>query len=141
MDEIASLRLGQERLFAWVLSVLAGLGFLLAAVGIHGLVSQTVVERTREFGVRLAIGATRGHVVGLVFRSALVVMLIGAPAGLVVAYLASRLVESRLYGVTPADPGVYATAIAALLAVVFLASLIPARTASRANPVDVLRAE
>jgi hypothetical protein len=141
MDEIASLRLGQERLFAWVLSVLAGLGFLLAAVGIHGLVSQSVVERTREFGVRMAIGATRGHVMRLVFRSALAVILIGAPIGLVVSYFASRLVESRLYGVTPADPVIYATAIAALLAVVFLASLIPARTASCANPVDVLRAE
>jgi ABC-type antimicrobial peptide transport system permease subunit len=77
----------------------------------------------------------------LVFRSALAVILIGAPIGLGVSYFASRLVESRLYGVTPADPVIYATAIAALLAVVFLASLIPARTASCANPVDVLRAE
>jgi ABC-type antimicrobial peptide transport system permease subunit len=141
MDEVATFRLGQERLFAWVLSVLAGLGFLLAVVGIHGLVSQTVVERTREFGVRLAIGASRGQIVRLVFRSALLVVLIGAPVGLVVAYFASRVVESRLYGVTPADPAVYATATCALLVVVFLASLIPARTASRANPVDVLRAE
>ena len=141
MEGIVTMRLGQERLFAWVLSVLAGLGFLLAVVGIHGLVSQTVVERTREFGVRLAIGASRGQIMRLVFRSALLVMLIGAPVGLVVAYFASRVVESRLYGVRPADPAVYATAIGALLIVVFLASLIPARTASRANPVDVLRAE
>jgi predicted permease len=134
-------RLTQERTSAWTFATLAGLGFLLAAVGIHGLVSQTVADRMREFGLRLAIGATRLEVVRLVLRSALLVIAIGAPLGLLMAGLGSQYIESRLFGVKPLDAVIYTVASLTLAAVVVLASLAPAWRASRVDPVDVLRVE
>jgi predicted permease len=141
LNAAVSARLAEERLAAWVLGALAVLGFALAAIGIHGLVSQGVVERMREFGIRLSIGATRGQIVRLVLRSAVRLAAIGVPLGLLAAAASSRLVGSRLFGVEPLDAGLYATAVLALLIVVLLAGLAPALRASRANPVDVLRAE
>ncbi|HYN08057.1 MAG TPA: ABC transporter permease [Vicinamibacterales bacterium] len=134
-------RLTQQRLNAWALAVLAALAFLLAAIGIHGLVSQTVADRLREFGIRLAVGASRPQVMRLVLRSALLIIAIGAPLGLLLAGLGSQLVESRLFGVRPLDAMVYAVASLALAAVVVLASLGPAWRASRVDPVNVLRVE
>lgn len=141
LESRIAVRLGERRLFAIVSTALALLGFALAAVGIHGLISQTVVERTREFGIRLAIGATRTQIVGLVLRSALVVIAAGMPLGLLLAFFSSRLIENRLYGVTPGDLAPYAAGVGALLAIAIAASVAPARRASRANPVEVLRAE
>jgi predicted permease len=141
MDEVVSLRLGQQRIFAWVLGILATIGFLLAAIGIHGLISQAVVERTREFGIRLAVGASRKQIVQLVLRSAFVVVAIGAPLGIALAAALARIVRSRLFGISAGDPIVYTVAIAALLAVVVGASFTPAWIASRSNPTDILRAE
>jgi hypothetical protein len=134
-------RLGRERLLAWTLGVLAALGFLIAAVGLHGLVSQSVVERVREFGIRLAVGASRGQIIWLVVRSTLIVVLVGVPLGMLLAALGGALVRSQLYGIEPASPVVHAAAALALVAVVIVASLVPAWRASRANPVDVLRAD
>ncbi|HET9372141.1 MAG TPA: ABC transporter permease [Vicinamibacterales bacterium] len=133
--------LAQPRLFAWVLGVLAGLGFLLAAVGVHGLVSQVVAERTREFGIRLALGATPRDVVGLVIRNGALVIALGVPMGVAATALSSRLVASQLFGVGALNPVVYGSAAAALVGVVIAASLGPAIRASRGNPVDVLRTE
>ena len=141
LDALVDARLGQERLFASVLTALAIIGFVLAAVGIHGLVSQTTVERSREFGIRLAIGASRGSIVRGVLRSSLVIVLIGAPIGLLAGLLGSRWVASWLFGVTPADPAIHAAACSALVVVVVLASLLPAWRAARTNPVDVLRTD
>jgi predicted permease len=140
LDVLVDRRLGRERLFASVLTALAVIGFLLAAIGIHGLVAQTVVERSREFGIRLAIGASRWSIVRGVLQSSLLILLIGAPIGLVVAYLASRLIASWLFGVTPGDVAIQAAAVVALLGVVLVASLTPALRAARTNPVDILRA-
>ena len=134
-------RLGRERLLAWTLGVLAVLGFLIAAVGLHGLVSQSVVERVREFGIRLAVGASRGQVIWLVVRSSLIVVLAGVPLGMLLAGLGGALVRSQLYGIEPASPVAHAAAALALVAVVIVASLVPAWRASRANPVDVLRTD
>jgi putative ABC transport system permease protein len=139
MEDVVSLSLVQQRTFAWVLGILAILGFLLAAIGIQGLIAQAVVERNREFGIRLAVGAERRQIIQLVLRSALVLIAVGTPLGIALAAVLARVLESRLFGVSPGDPRIYAAAIAALLAVVVGASLAPAIAASRANPADVLR--
>jgi predicted permease len=141
LDALVDTRLGQERLFASVLTALAIIGFALAAVGIHGLVSQTVVERAREFGIRLAIGASRWSIVRGVLRSSVLIVTVGAPVGVALGYLGSRLVGRWLYGVTPADPAILGAACGALLTVVLLSSLLPAWRAARTNPVDVLRVD
>lgn len=141
MTAILDQQLAQQRVNAWALGVLAGLGFLLAAVGIHGLVAQIAGDRRREFGIRLALGATPWQIILLVLRTALFVIAIGAPLGLVLAGLGSQLVKSRLFGITPLDLAVYIVATLALAAVVVLASLGPARRASRVDPVNVLRVD
>jgi len=124
-----------------VLAVLAGLGFLLAAVGLHGLVAQVVEERCREFGIRLALGARRSDVVRLVGRHAAVVGLAGGAIGVGLALVGSAVIQGMLFGVSPLAARVYLTATATLVLVVFFAGLGPARRATRVQPVDVLRAE
>jgi predicted permease len=141
MASIIDRRLSQQRLFAWVLGVLAALGFVLAAIGVHGLTSQMARERWREFGLRLAIGATRGDIVRLVLRGGLTVVALGVPLGIGAAALASGAIESQLFGVERLAPSVYLGAALTLLVVVLLASLLPALRAARTNPVDVLRVE
>jgi putative ABC transport system permease protein len=134
-------RLSSQRVFAWILSFLGGVGFVLAAVGLYGLLAQTVTERTREFGIRMAIGATRGQIYSLVLRHAALIAVIGGIAGLGLAMLGSRLIEAQLWGVTARDPSIYATAALALLVVVFIAAAWPARVATCVDPVEALRIE
>jgi predicted lysophospholipase L1 biosynthesis ABC-type transport system permease subunit len=133
--------LADRRVFAWILSLLGGLGFVLAAVGLYGLLAQMVNERTREFGIRLAIGADRRHVFGLVLRQASWIAVLGGLAGLGLAAFGSRVVEAQLYGVTRLDPRLYAASAVALAVVIFAASAWPARSATRIQPVEALRAE
>lgn len=133
--------LASVRVFAWVLSLLGIVGFVLAAVGLYGLLSQAVGERRREFGVRLAVGASNRHIAGLVLKQALWTSALGTVAGLGLAYWGSGLVKSYLFGVSAFDPRVYTVAAAVLVVVVFLAAIRPAWMATRVNPIDTLRAE
>jgi predicted lysophospholipase L1 biosynthesis ABC-type transport system permease subunit len=134
-------QLAHQRVFAWVLSLLGGLGFVLASVGLYGLLSQTVTERTREFGIRMAIGATGRQVSSLVLRQAGLIAGIGGVAGLGLAFAGANLLEAQLWGVTAHDPQVYGMATLALIAVVFVAAAVPARLAKRVEPVEALRTE
>jgi ABC-type antimicrobial peptide transport system permease subunit len=140
MDDIDS-QLSDERLFAWVLSLLAALGFLLASLGLYGLVAQTVAERAREFGIRVALGARRGDIIQLVARYALVVSSAGILMGLGLSFSGTRLLQGMLHGVTRLDPVFYGAAAVALIAAVALACVAPVLRALRVQPVDVLRAE
>lgn len=133
--------LTDRRVFAWVFSMLGWLGFVLAAVGLYGLLAQSVAERTREFGIRMAIGSGRAHIFTLVIRQAVWIGALGTALGIGLAFLGSRLVEAQLYGLTRLDPAVYVMAAASLAAVVLLAGLWPARTATRIEPVEALRVE
>jgi predicted permease len=133
--------LSDRRVFAWVLSMLGGLGFVLAAVGLYGLLAQSVAERTREFGIRMAIGSERSHIFGLVIRQAAWIGALGTASGIGLAILGSRLIEAQLYGVTRLEPPVYLVAAGSLALVVLLAGLWPARTATRINPIEALRVE
>jgi predicted permease len=134
-------QLGQQRLFAWMLGLLGTIGFVLAAVGLHGLIGQTVVERRREFGIRLAIGAAPTGIVTLVLRRAALVLSVGLAAGLALAWSSGRLVESQLFGITSRDPMPYGVAAVLMIAVVILASISPAVAATRVDPIEVLRSE
>jgi predicted permease len=131
----------EQRLLAWMLSLLGWLAFALAAVGLYGLLAQSVVERTREFGVRMALGSGGGRIFGLVIRQAGWISLVGVTAGLTLAGFGSRVIGSQLYGVTPVEPLIYAQAALFLVIVVFAAALWPARAATRIQPVEALRAE
>jgi predicted permease len=134
-------QLGQQRLFAWMLGLLGTIGFVLAAVGLHGLIGQTVVERRREFGIRLAIGAAPRGIVTLVLRRAALVLSVGLAGGLALAWSSGRLVESQLFGITSRDPMPYGVAALLMIAVVSLASISPAVAATRVDPIEVLRSE
>ena len=134
-------QLTRTRLFAWLLGLLGTFGFVLASLGLYGLVSQTTTERRREFGIRMAIGASKRDVVTLIARYAAAVSAVGVVFGLAGAYYGTRLVDTMLFGVTRLDPAVYAMAVATLLVVVVAACVVPARRALRVQPVEVLRAE
>jgi ABC-type antimicrobial peptide transport system permease subunit len=133
--------LSEQRMFAWTLSLLAALGFVLAALGLYGLIAQATIERRREFGIRLALGAAGSDIVRLVARYAVLVASIGILFGLSLSYFGTRLIQSMLFGVSPLDPGVHVVAVITLTAVVAVACVAPAWRAVRVAPVEVLRAE
>lgn len=131
----------QQRLFAKLLNLLSALGLVLSAAGVFGLVSQTVVERTREFGIRMAMGADARSVLTLVIRRASTLAALGVAGGIAGAAVATRVIRNRLYGVEPLDPTVYVSALVVLASVALLASYLPARRAARVDPMEALRYE
>jgi uncharacterized membrane protein YqjE len=133
--------LSEQRMFAWMLSLLAALGFVLAALGLYGLIAQMTIERRREFGIRLALGAAGSDIARLVARYAVVVASIGIVIGLTLSYFGARLIQSMLFGVSVLDPTVYVAAVLTLTMVVAIACVAPAWRAVRVQPVEVLRAE
>ncbi|HEY8019951.1 MAG TPA: ABC transporter permease [Thermoanaerobaculia bacterium] len=141
MEEIVGAELARRRLVASVLGGFATLALLLATVGLYGLISYTVSRRTNEIGVRMALGASPGKVLGMVLRQALVLSILGIAIGVPTALAMGRLASSLLYGVTAADPWIFVTAPMFLLQVAILASYVPARNATRVDPADALRRE
>jgi ABC-type antimicrobial peptide transport system permease subunit len=113
---------------------------ILGVIGIYGVMSYIVTQRTGEIGVRLALGAEPGSVAAMIVRQGAVVTLTGVMVGLVAAFAGSRLIESLLYGVSSRDPGVFAATTLILLGVALAACWLPARRASRLNPLQALRA-
>jgi ABC-type antimicrobial peptide transport system permease subunit len=137
MDE----SLSRERLMATLSASFAGLALLLAAIGLYGVMAYSVTRRTRELGVRMALGAASSDVVRLVLRESAVLVLIGLGVGLPVAWVASKLVTSLLYGMSPRDPAIYAAVTALLAFVALLAAWLPARRAARIAPATALRCD
>jgi ABC-type antimicrobial peptide transport system permease subunit len=131
----------EQRMFAWVLSLVGWTAFVLAAVGLYGLLAQSVTERTREFGIRLAIGAGRRRIFALVLRQAAWIGFVGVIAGLTLASFGTRLIETMLFGVTRLDPWTYVLSAAVLVVIVFTAGVWPARSATRIQPVEALKVE
>ncbi len=124
-----------------VLAMLATLAFLLAGIGVHGLLSFAVSQRAQEIGVRMALGASAGAVVRMVLRRGLGLAVAGMIPGIAIAYLAGRAMQSVLFGVAPADPVTIGAAVALVVLMTLLGALIPARRASRIDPMRVLRSE
>ena len=134
-----SLRL--ERLMAQLSSIFTALALLLAAIGIYGVVAYAVTRRTNEIGIRMALGARRADVVQVVLREAVLVVAAGIMLGLPAAFVASRLIKALLFGVRPADPLLMILTVIIMAAVALLASYLPARRASRIDPMVALRYE
>jgi ABC-type antimicrobial peptide transport system permease subunit len=130
-----------ERLVAQLSSAFAVLAVLLACAGIYGLLSYEVTRRTREIGIRMAIGARRAHVVGMIVRQGLVLAMIGAIIGSAASVGASRLLQSLLYGVRAGDPVTLLLVTVLVLVVGLLACWLPARRATRVDPLVALRYE
>jgi predicted permease len=134
-------RNSQERLFAQLSAFFGVAALLLACVGLYGLVSYLVLQRTAEMGLRLALGAHPGQVLQMVLRESVTLVAIGLVLGVAVAYSARRFVESTLFGLSAADPLTYAAVAGVLVAVTLLASLRPAQRAARVDPMIALRAD
>jgi putative ABC transport system permease protein len=139
MESTLAMRAQPRQFMTSLLGGYAGLALLLASIGIFGVVSYSVSQRTAEIGVRMALGARPGDVARMILRQGVTVTLIGIATGTAAALLLARLLRSQLYAVSPLDPGVYAL-VAMLLAIVALAAcLIPARRAMRVDPIVALR--
>jgi putative ABC transport system permease protein len=141
MDAVINESVWQRKLWGFVLTAFAGLALLLAAVGLYGVMSYLVSQRTRELGIRLAIGAQPGSVLGLVLGSGMKLVAIGAVAGLAGALALGRLLSGLLFGVSTTDPSTYIGVPVILTAVALLACAVPAIRASRIDPLRALREE
>src|SRR5262245_52764387 len=134
-------RLVQERLFARLTSFFGLLAIGLASIGLYGVMAYSIARRTHEIGVRMALGAQSADVARMIFRESMFPVVIGVMIGLGVALVSFRLLSSMLYGLRPADPMAISLAVLVMLAVAVLASYLPARRASRVDPLVALRYE
>jgi putative ABC transport system permease protein len=141
MEEVVSQSVWQNRLYAILFSVFAGIAMLLAAVGIYGVMSYSVTQRTQEIGIRMALGAQVKDVLRLIVRGGLALSMIGVAIGLAGAFALTRLMRSLLFGVTPTDAVTFLAVSLMLLFVALLACYIPARRASKVDPLVALRYE
>jgi putative ABC transport system permease protein len=138
-DRLLSTSLARPRLYAWLLGSFAVAALAVTGVGLFGVLSYTVAQRTRELGVRAALGARQRDLLALVLRQGMSVCLAGAALGMIVSMWATRYISTLLYGVSPLDWPTYAAVPVLLLAVAFLACAAPARRAARLDPLRALR--
>jgi len=141
MDEVIAASIAPRRTNTILLVLFGGLAVLLATVGVYSVLSYGVAQRTREIGVRVALGAQRSDVVKMIVGDGVRLAVIGVAIGVLGAYLLSRFVASLLYGVSPQDPRIFAAAAIALAAVAGAAAWIPALRATRVDPITALREE
>jgi ABC-type antimicrobial peptide transport system permease subunit len=141
VNEQIDFSLRTERLVASLSTAFGGLATLLAVIGLYGVMAYVVTRRTREMGIRIALGAMRGRVVALIMREALMLIGMGLGAGAVLALLLLQFVRSQLFGLSPYDPGILVAAALVLTLAAGIAGLIPALRASRVDPVTALRQE
>lgn len=140
-EQLTKDAVAQPRAYALLLSLFASVAVVLAAIGIYGVLTHAVSQRTREIGIRLALGAKRGEVIAMVVRQAAVLAMAGLGAGLALAVFASSSLGRLLFGVTPTDAATYAAVTVGLFLIALLASYVPARRASRVDPMTALRYE
>jgi predicted permease len=141
LDTNVAQSLGVQRIVASLTSIFAGLALVLSAIGLYSVLAYAVSQRTSEIGIRMALGARPGQVVGLVLRDGLRLVIVGLVAGLAAAAGAARLIETLLFGVRPLDPIVYGGVAAGFTIVAIVACLVPSLRASRIDPLLALRAE
>jgi putative ABC transport system permease protein len=141
LDDLVAAILLPQRVGATLLGLFGGLTLILAAVGVYGIVATAVGRRTREIGIRVALGARPGQVVGMVLRQSLGVVVAGVAVGLVLALAAAKGIASLLFAVGPTDPPTFAATALALIAAGLVASYGPARRATRVDPTEALRHE
>ena len=141
MTERIGGQLAADRMIAVLLSIFGGGALLLAAIGIYGVMGYSVAQRTREIGIRIALGAERRDILRLIVGQGMVLILMGAGVGLALALAATRVVKSLLFGVSATDPLTFIVVVLALIAVGLLACYLPARRATKVDPLVALRYE
>jgi ABC-type antimicrobial peptide transport system permease subunit len=140
-DQQIADRFNDSRMIAQLTSLFGGLALLLATIGLYGVTAYTVVRSTSEIGIRMALGAERTRVIGMVMRGAMTQAFLGLIVGVPVAMLCVRYIKTQLYEVASVDLGVMAAAIVVLVIAACIAGMIPARRAASINPVEALRVE
>ncbi|HEX2456602.1 MAG TPA: ABC transporter permease [Vicinamibacterales bacterium] len=141
LQEVLNRSIDQPRFRTMLLMAFAGLALILAAVGVYGLMSYTITERTREIGIRVALGAQPRQMMHRAIRDGMVLALVGVAIGVVVALASARVLSAFLFGVDPTDPMTFAAVSIVLLAVALLASYVPSRRALKVDPIVALRSE
>ena len=141
LDQIVAKSISQPRFYVTLLGIFAAVALVLAAIGIFGVLSYTVAQRTREIGIRMALGAQEGSVVRLVVRQAMTLVMAGVVVGTAAALLLSQTMTKMLFSVKPTDPVTFGAVAITLIGVALLACYVPARRATRVDPIVALRAE
>jgi putative ABC transport system permease protein len=141
MTQLIESSISPQKFSSLLLAVFAGLALLLSAIGIYGVIAYSVVQRTREIGIRMALGADRSNVMQLILGQGIWIGILGLTAGMAAAWLSTRVLSSMLFGVDPHDAGIFFVVLASLILVVMLASYVPARRATRVDPLVALRDE
>jgi putative ABC transport system permease protein len=141
MDEWISLSVADRKFNLQLLGAFAGLALLLSSLGLYGLISFTVSERTSELGVRMALGAQRRDILNLIVKQSLRLVIIGIVLGLIISFLSARIIRGMLYGISGMDPVTLAAVCILLAATAIVASLGPALRAVRVDPASTLRYE
>jgi putative ABC transport system permease protein len=141
LDQIVAKSISQPRFYVTLLGIFAAVALVLAAIGIFGVLSYAVAQRTREIGIRMALGAQEGSVVRLVVRQAMTLVMAGVVVGTAAALLLSQTMTKMLFSVKPTDPVTFGAVAITLNGVALLACYVPARRATRVDPIVALRAE
>ena len=139
MDEVLAASRTQPRLIMFLLGVFSGTALLLALVGIYGMLSYLVEQRTQELGIRMALGASRADILAMVIRQGMTITLGGVVVGTALSLLLTRLLAGLLFQVSGTDPATYVMSAAVFGIVALLASYVPARRATRVNPMLAMR--
>jgi putative ABC transport system permease protein len=141
MDQLLSASLARPRFTTLLLGAFALVALILAMLGIYGVIAHSVLRRTREIGIRMALGAVRRDILGLVLRQGMVLVLSGVAIGLAGAFALTRFMSALLYEVKPADPEIYGVISLLVAVVALLACYLPARRAAKVDPMVALRYE
>jgi len=140
-EDIVRESIAERRFYVTLLATFAGLALVLAAIGIYGVIAYSVQQRRRELGIRIALGATRERVVGLVMRQGMILTIVGAAIGLGIAGLLTRVLRGQLYEVSATDPLTFVLVPLILVMVALVACVVPARRAVAVDPATTIRAE
>ena len=141
MEQVRDLVLAEDRFTAILFTSFAAVALLLCSLGVYGVMAFSVAQRSREIGLRIALGAGRSRILSLVLTEGLTLACIGLVFGLIGSYLVGRAMRTMLYGIAAIDPAAFITIALVLLAVALLACYLPARRAASIEPMDALRTE